>query len=85
MSKLPNGDIVYSGNVLLAMTDPGKSPLTWSSETADELGDGSMVLNGTVRLSFGSYVVSTERALLQTKEGTFRMDSARLSSVSGTD
>lgn len=84
-SKLPNGDVVYSGNVLLTTIDPGTSPLSWSSETANELGDASFVLTGTVRISFGSYVVTTERAVLHRKDGTFRMDSARLSTESHPD
>jgi beta-lactamase regulating signal transducer with metallopeptidase domain len=86
MSKLPNGDIVYSGNVTLTTLDPGTSPspLRWSSETVDELGDGSMVLNGTVRVSFGSYVVIAEHAVYRRQDATFRMDSARLSNESHT-
>lgn len=83
-SKLPDGDIAYSGNVLLTATDPGTSPpLDWSSENVDELGDGSVELHGTVRISFGSYVVTTDRAVIRRKEeATFRMDSARLSDES---
>lgn len=84
MSKLPNGDVVYSGNVLFTTTDPGTSPLSYSAENVNELGDGSFVLNGTVRISFGSYVVTTEHAVLR-KDGTIRMDSARLSNESHTD
>jgi bla regulator protein blaR1 len=82
--KLPNGDIVYSGNVLFATTDPGTSPLEWSAENVNELGDGSIVLNGTVQFSFGPYVVTTEHAVVR-KDGTIRMDSARLSNESHTD
>jgi beta-lactamase regulating signal transducer with metallopeptidase domain len=77
-SKLPNGDIVYSGNVMLSTTDPGTSPLNWSSETVDERLDGSIVFNGTVRVSFGTYVLTTERAVFRREDGIFRMDSARL-------
>jgi bla regulator protein BlaR1 len=85
MSKLPNGDIVYSGNVLLTMTDPGTSPWSWSAENVNELGDGSTVLNGTVAIFFGSYVVTTERAVWWRKEAIFRIDSARLSNESHAD
>jgi bla regulator protein blaR1 len=78
-SKLPNGDILYSGNVILITTNPGTSPLNWESETANELEDGSFVLEGTVQVSFGTYVVKTERAVFRQDDGIFRMDSARLS------
>ena len=78
-SKLPNGDILYSGNVTLTTTDPGTSSLSWSSESVNELEDGSFVLEGTVRVAFGTYVVATERAVLRREDVSFRMDSARLS------
>jgi len=78
-AKLPNGDIIYSGNVTLTTTDPGTSPLNWSSDSVSELEDGSFVLEGTVRVAFGTYVVSTERAVLRRDGRIFRMDSARLS------
>lgn len=84
MSKLPNGDIAYSGNVLFTTAGLDASPMNFSAENINEPGDGSIVLNGTVRISFGSYVVTTEHAVLW-KDGTIRMDSARLSNASHTD
>jgi bla regulator protein blaR1 len=78
-AKLPNGDIIYSGHVMLTTIDPGTSRLTWSSETANELEDGSFVLEGTVRVAFGTYVVTTERAVFRRDDRILRMDSARLS------
>jgi hypothetical protein len=78
MSRLSNGDVVYSGNVLFTTADPSTLRLQFSSENANELEDGSLALSGTVRISFGSYVVTTEQAVLR-KDGTIKMDSARLS------
>lgn len=40
--------------------------------------DSSAVLEGMVRLSFAGHVLTTERATLL-KDGTIKMDSARLS------
>lgn len=84
LSKLPNGDTVYSGNVLFTTIDPGTSPLSWSADNVNELTDGSIEWNGTVRISFGPYVVTTEHAVLR-KDGTIRMDSARLSNKPHAD
>lgn len=78
-SKLANGDIIYSGNVMLTTTDPDTSRLEWSSDSVDKLVDGTIVLNGAVRVSFGTYVVTTEHAVFRPEDGIFRMDSARLS------
>jgi hypothetical protein len=78
LSKLVNGDVVYSGNVLFTVADPSTLQLQFSSENANELEDGSLALSGSVRISFGSYVVTTEHAVLR-KDGSIKMDSARLS------
>ncbi len=78
MLRLPNGDIMYSGNVLFTTTDLDTSLLSFSAENVNELEDGSIVLNGTVRISFGSYILTTERAVVR-KDGTISMDLARLS------
>lgn len=78
MSALPSGDIDYSGNVVVKPSSPDGPEMTWSAETVSRMDDSSAVLEGMVRLSFAGHVLTTERATLL-KDGTIKMDSARLS------
>jgi hypothetical protein len=78
VSTLPNGDIAYSGNVVVQGM-PEDLPLSFDSASADRLPGGGMVLEGEVRISMkgDDRVLTTDRAIL--KNATIRMDSARIS------
>lgn len=77
VSTLPNGDVEYSGNVVV-IGMPDDPPLSFDSDSAYPLPEGGLVLEGAVRiLSEGDdRVLTTVRAILE--NGTIRMDSARV-------
>lgn len=81
ISTSASGDIDYSGNVVMKPIDPDGLEVTWNADTANRAGDGSTVLEGSVRFSFAAYILTTDRATLF-KDGTIKMDSARLSRTS---
>jgi bla regulator protein blaR1 len=81
VSTLENGDIDYSGNVIIRSRSTDQPKLTLDPGTIDSRPDGSTVLEGAVRISIGGIVLKTDRAIVE-KDGTIRMDSARASQTS---
>lgn len=80
ISTSASGDIDYSGNVVIKPTDDGLE-MIWNADTVNRIDDGSTVLQGSVRFSFATYVLTTDRATLF-KDGSIKMDSAHLSQTS---
>jgi bla regulator protein blaR1 len=83
ISRSASGDIDCSGNVVIKPTDSNGLEMTWNADTVNRTDDGSMVLEGSVRFSFATYVLTTDRATLF-KDGSIKMDSAHLSQTSET-
>lgn len=81
MSTLANGDIDYSGNVVVKSVDGDDLAMTWSADAVNRSDDGSTLLTGAVRFSFAGYVLRTDRATLA-KDGTITMEAANLSRTS---
>lgn len=81
MSTSASGEIDYSGNVVVKPTDADDLEMTWSADSANRSDDESTVLEGNVRFSFAAHVLTTDRATLF-RDGTIKMDSARLSQTS---
>ena len=82
VSTLENGDIDYSGNVIIRSKSTDRAPqLTLTPGTINHRPDGSTVLGGTVRFLFAGRVLTTDRAVIE-KDGTIKMDSARASQIS---
>jgi bla regulator protein BlaR1 len=82
VSTLENGDIEYSGNVIIRGTSTDRAPqVTLTPGTMNHRPDGSTVLEGAVRFLFAGRVLTTDRAIIE-KDGTIRMDSARASRTS---
>lgn len=81
VSTLENGDIDYSGNVIIRSKSTDQPKLTIDPGTIDNRPDGSTVLEGAVRIWIAGIVLKTDRAILE-KDGTIRMDSARASQTS---
>jgi len=76
-STLENGDIDYSGNVIIRGKSTDRAPqVTLTPGTINHRPDGSTVLEGAVRFLFAGRVLTTDRAIIE-KDGTIRMDSAR--------
>jgi hypothetical protein len=85
VSTLENGDIEYSGNVIVsryksADPDPKVTFNPGPGSIIHRL-DGSTVLEGAVQIIFGDRVLKTARVVVA-KDGTLRMDSARSSPAS---
>lgn len=76
VSTLENGDIDYSGNVIIRSKSTDQPRVTINPGTIDNRPDGSTVAVGAVRISFAGLVLKTDRAIVE-KDGTIRMDSAR--------
>jgi bla regulator protein blaR1 len=83
VSILENGDIDYSGNVIVRLKSMNRAPqVTVTPGNIEMRPDGSSVLEGIVRFLFsGGRLIETRRAILE-KDGTIRMDSARASLTS---
>ena len=82
-SRLPNGDIEFSGAVVIAQTSDasritGGGTSVIAASTVTYAQDGAAVLEGPIRISFedgGAF--TTDRMTIE--DGTIRMDSARFS------
>jgi len=81
VSTLENGDIDYSGNVIVRSKSTDREPKVRLTGTINQRADGSTVLEGVVRISFADRVLKTDRAIVE-KDGTIRMESARVSRTS---
>ena len=82
VSTLENGDIEYSGNVIVRCEEyRSRSSGDGHPGTINHRPDGSTVLEGAVRFLFAGRVLKTDRAIIE-KDGTIRMDSARASQTS---
>ena len=82
VSKLENGDIDYSGNVIVRSTNTDQAPRVMVTPgTIDIRPDGSTVFGGAVQFFFAGRVLKTDRAIVE-KDGTIRMDSVRVSKTS---
>jgi len=82
VSTLENGDIEYSGNVIIRPNSSDRAlQVTVTPGTIINRPDGSTVLEGVVRILFAGRVLKTDRAIYE-KDGTVRMDSARASPTS---
>lgn len=82
VSTLENGDIEYSGNVIVRSKSADQAHQVFVEPgTISYMPDGSTVLGGAVRFVFAGRVLRTDRAILE-KDGTIRMDSARESQTS---
>ncbi len=82
VTRLENGDIEYSGNVIVSSNAADKEIQVFvePGEMNHRL-DGSTVLKGAVRFLFADRVLKTDRAILE-KDGLIRMDSVRVSKKS---
>ena len=84
VSTLENGDIDYSGNVIIRSKSTDRAPQVFVEPgTIINRPDGSMVLEGAVRFLFASLVLRTDRAIIE-KDRTIRMDSVRVSQPSAS-
>jgi hypothetical protein len=81
VSTLENGDIEYSGNVIITKSSDREHRVRLTPGTIEHRPDGSTVLEGAVRILFAGRVLKTDRAIFG-KDGTIRMDSARESQTS---
>jgi bla regulator protein BlaR1 len=82
VSTLENGDIEYSGNVIVkSKSTDGAPQVMVTPGSINHRPDGSIVLEGAVRFLFADRVLKTDRAVVE-KDGTIRMDSARASQTS---
>jgi hypothetical protein len=82
VTRLENGDIEYSGNVIVSSNAADKEIKVFvePGEMNNRL-NGSTVLKGAVRFLFADRVLKTDRAILE-KDGIIRMDSVRMSKTS---
>jgi hypothetical protein len=80
VSTLENGDIEYSGNVIVIRSKSAdlEPQVFVEPGNIEYRPDGSIVLEGAVRFVFAGRVLRTARAIVE-KDGTIRMDSARAS------
>ena len=79
VSTLENGDVDYSGNVIVSSKSADPAPQVFVEPgSIINKPDGSIVLEGAVRFLFAGRVLKTDRAIVE-KDGTIRMDSARVS------
>ena len=83
ISTSPGGDLDYSGNVVIEPIDSDGPEMSWNADTVNRTDDGTTVLAGSVRFSFASHVVTTDRATIL-KDRTIKMDSAHLASTAKT-
>lgn len=82
VSTLDNGDIEYSGNVIVRSKSADQAHQVFVEPgTINYRPDGSTVLEGAVRFVLAGRVLRTDRAILE-KDGTIRMDSVRASQTS---
>lgn len=82
VSTLENGDVDYSGNVIVRWNGPDRARQVFVEPgSINHRPDGSTVLEGAVRFLFANRVLKTDRAIIE-KDGTIRMDSARASRTS---
>jgi bla regulator protein blaR1 len=80
MSMLENGDIDYSGNVVVRTTDP-EPRVTVTPGAIETRAGGPTIMRGVVRFVLGDRLLKTDRAIIE-KDGTIRMDSVRESHTS---
>jgi bla regulator protein blaR1 len=75
--KLPNGDMVLSGNVSLAASHPDAAQFIYEADRITSTEDATL-MEGAVRLSLGQYTLTTDQATVD-KDGILRMASALMS------
>ena len=82
VSTLENGDIEYSGNVIVRSKNGDQAPRVMVTPGKIDMRlEGTTVLEGAVQFFFAGRVLKTERAIVET-DGTIRMDSVRVSRTS---
>ena len=73
----PNGDAVYTGDVIVRASDGSALEWNYSADSLMRRADGSTALTGHVELSRGGVLLTTDAAVVA-RDGAVHMDSVHI-------